>query len=371
MKEHNVLYIVLLCCAALWAVGCSRTPDEGTVLPAPAMANLDISVAFFGRVVDYTPTPAPDGENGDEYMKCLRIIIVHPDGTVEHNRLIDFEDVLYVEKVGDVKFQVVAGEEKKIYLFANEGLTTIKNIELGNTEKTLETYNFNSIEKGKPFPANTLKDYKFTLGGVTEELTGPLPMSECHSVWIPKQENYACDLFITRAAVKFSFVFDNRSGKEMMLTGLEINKLLRTEYYLPRNTVYRGPDSDGMQEITSFNVPSFEDTNNGYYSFSRKFGENGVTLSRDKQTALPPIYLLEGKYIDAAGGTGGNGPLNYSMRIQVNGVWLEQAYFPNLSQLPRNTHVKITVTIGVSDIQWTVEVVPYTEVVLDPVFGLD
>lgn len=118
-------------------------------------------------------------------------------------------------------------------------------------------------------------------------------------------------------------------------------------------------------------MPSFEDTNNGYYSFSRKFGENGVTLSRDKQTALPPIYLLEGKYTDAAGGTGGNGPLNYSMRIQVNGVWLEQAYFPNLSQLPRNTHVKITVTIGVSDIQWTVEVVPYTEVVLDPVFGLD
>ncbi len=373
MKKHYA-YIILLCCAALFAAGCSWTCDEEPVLPMPVTANLDISVAFSGRAADgYSITPAPEGDYDDEYMKCLRIIIVRPDGTVEHNRLLSFENN-FVKKVGDVDFRVVANEKKKIYLFANEGFTKVKNKEPDNGTSELKTYDFSTIEAGKPFPAKELAEYKFTLGGATEELAGPLPMSECHSVWVPEQEDYACNLFITRAAVKFSFVFDNQSGEKRTLAGLEINKLLRTEYYLPRNAVYGEPDADGVRDIISFEVPSWEDSNNGYYTFKRYFGEN-IDLPTDKEIALPPIYLLEGKYADDAGTDGENGRRNYSTRIQLAelpDMWLEWQYFPNLTRLPRNTHVKVTAVIGKeSTIAWTVEILPYTEAVLKPVFGLD
>lgn len=373
--------IALLCCTVLFAVGCSRIGDDEPLSANPAMANLDISVAFSTGVQGSRAlTPAPDGDYDDEYMKCLRIIIVRPDGTVEHNRFIDFDN-LYVEKTGDVGFQVVADEWKQIYLFANEQLTRIKNIQPNGIVSGLETYNLSRIEVGKPFPDEELAEYRLQLTGPTEELTGPLPMSECHRVWVPKEENYACDLFITRAAVKFSFVFDNRSGRERRLTELEIHKLLGKEYYLPRNTVYADPQPDGVREITSFDVPSFEDSNNGYYTFSRYFNQD-LLLPADEKTALPPVYLLEGKYTDSAGETGQNGPRNYSVRILLKDFgahqglgdkdeWQQWEYFSDLSRLPRNTHVVVYATIGKSDIEWTVEIIPYTQVPLDPVFGLD
>ena len=149
MKKHYA-YIILLCCAALFAAGCSWTCDEEPVLPMPVTANLDISVAFSGRAADgYSITPAPEGDYDDEYMKCLRIIIVRPDGTVEHNRLLNFENN-FVKKVGDVDFRVVANEKKKIYLFANEGFTKVKNKEPDNGTSELKTYDFSTIEAGKP-----------------------------------------------------------------------------------------------------------------------------------------------------------------------------------------------------------------------------
>ena len=49
---------------------------------------------------------------------------------------------------------------------------------------------------------------------------------------------------------------------------------------------------------------------------------------------------------------------------------LFRSYLPNLPHLPRNTHVVVNVTINEQDIDCVVDVRPYTEIELEPDFGL-
>ena len=154
--------------------------------------------------------------------------------------------------------------------------------------------------------------------------------------------------------------------------GLAIDKMLRQEYYLPKSAQYEIREGN-VSEITVYDVPSTGD-NNGYYTFKRTYG-NGVTLMAGEEKNLDPIYLLEGKYSDHTAGTGENGvPLNYSMNMslaEVGGEPQKNEYLTNLPQLPRNTHVVVHAIIrGNSEISWTVDVVPYGQAILEPIFGL-
>ena len=58
-----------------------------------------------------------------------------------------------------------------------------------------------------------------------------------------------------------------------------------------------------------------------------------------------PIYLLEGKFTDPAD------KRNYSMSLWIDGAKMS-SYFPPLSQLPRNTHVVVTIALTGAEAQW-------------------
>lgn len=207
-------------------------------------------------------------------------------------------------------------------------------------------------------------------------------MNECHRVWMPGQD-HSCSLFVTRAAVKFSFVFENRSGNDnIAVKRLTIDRMLGREYYMPRNAVYGQPDADGVREILSFDVPAQGPAgqNNGYYVFTKTFGGGGMGLPSSGRQLLATVYLLEGKYGSPAGGGGGTGdPLNYSVGIEIGGIpadesgtpWSGSRHLTGLPRLPRNTHVRVNAVVGKSSVEWEVAVLPYTAVPLDPVFGLD
>lgn len=79
-------------------------------------------------------------------------------------------------------------------------------------------------------------------------------------------------------------------------------------------------------------------------------------------TALEPFYLLEGKYLDSSDAR------NYSMSVTLDGTQYS-AYFPDVASLPRNTHVVVVITIGTYGLNWSVDVFPYGEVILNPGFG--
>lgn len=374
MRRRDAYIILPWFALALMGGGCSGMPEAGCAPEDAATVNLDIAVSLTDvsfpetRVLGAGEKAATD----DEKMQKLRIIIVRPDGTVEHNQLVDLT-ASPAERHPRERFGVVANEYKEIYLFVNEGMTRVKNrIEEDATSRVLDIYDFDDIRAGGMFPAEQFADLEIGLGGAAEELTGPLPMSERHRVWIPGEDR-TCELFVTRAAVKFSFRIRNESGHPLTLTALTIDKLLRRAYYLPKNTVYGAPNEDGVREITSFDVPSTTE-NYDYYTFEKTF--DAVSIAADGERLLEAVYLLEGKYFDWDAFTPeGASARNYSMRVsfeEFGGEPLESEYFTNLSQLPRNTHVVVDVTVrGKSEIKWTVDVVPYGAVVLDPIFGLD
>lgn len=375
-KSIHIHTIVLWLSTFLFA-GCGESTDDYAFVDRPVWVNLAISVSMTdvslpvvktaadasstvaGNVAD-SPMPGtraaedalPAGNN--EKINTLRIVIVRPDGIVEYNRFISLSSA--VDSYGDEKFEVLGNEKKRIYLFVNEG-TEIKTAE-GTMRKVVD-YDLAAIKEGERFPAADISGLRIRLEDNTEQLAGPLPMSECHDITVGGTDSRH-ELFVTRAAVKFSFNITNNSGRNIVLKGLTIARMAKEEYYLPKNTIYNDVVIDGVdcKEITSYDVPS----DAGYYEYGSDKGLS-ETLSAGSKVSLSPIYLLEGKY------TAVDDERNYSMKIFFDGMELGD-WFPKLSRLPRNTHVVVNITIGKTAVDWDVDVLPYIPVDLDPEFGL-
>ncbi len=202
------------------------------------------------------------------------------------------------------------------------------------------------------------------MGDVSAQSAGGLPMSKCESIEV-YDKDMSHDIYLHRAAVKFTFNIKNESSLDRVLTGLSIDKMAYREYYLPRVDEYKYVGGKPT-EIVDFATPSPEGTNNGYYTFEKSF-EKGIALPKGKTVVAPLVYLLEGKYepTDVAA------QKNYSMTISLNGAKTQAKVFDNLDRLPRNTHVVVNIIIKDRKIDWSVDLRPYGEVKLDPDFGLD
>ena len=348
------LLFLLSGCNSIWS-GLDGTMSELTLsitvsdTPASPVSRGAGTRAISLNPDDFT-APVHDGEK----MRSLRIIIVRPDGTVEHNRYLDFTGSAkgaYIT-VDNVRFEVYGPEKKQIYLFANEFVKS------SDKSRKIVDYDLGSITPGSIFPEEDLSELKITLTSDEEQLPSEaLPMSECHSISMPAMD-YSAELYVTRAATKFTFLLDNTSSKEHSLSEISISKGSNIEYYLPRIS-YSGNPSDGSFSVDDYTVPNTGDNNN-YYIF--RYDCPGTVVASGATTRLEAIYLLEGKYTDA------KDTRNYSMTATIDGVLYED-YFPDLSQLPRNTHVVVCLSIRDYEVVWDVKVYPYGEVWLNPGFG--
>lgn len=355
---------VLLC-------GCSIYSKEGDIPVAENTSKVKLGVsvaltdgaAFLGMQSRGPLAEAvPDGEK----MQTLRIIIVRPDGTVEHNRYYDFHQVP-TTYFATAQFEVVGGETKDVYLFANENTKF-------NSGRKVADYDFAAIKVGEQFPTNDItgKDIETdetSLIEVNDALTQmalPLFMSECHSVDVPEKQDKNVELIIVRAAVKFTFRIINKSNEPLALNQLTISKLARYEYLLPNDVVYvTEPSEDGttITYIESYKVPM--PGNNEHYNFKAAFADK--TVPGNGEVVLDPIYLLESNYNDDPSTTG----RNYKISLTVGDETYENGYFNNLTALPRNTHVVVDVTLNdeLTGLECVVRVYPYGEYWLDPEFG--
>ena len=216
-----------------------------------------------------------------------------------------------------------------------------------------------NIKVGEVFPTEEVTNLVVRVDVPSGQLVGALPMSECYQVYVPKTDS-ECKLFVTRAAVKFTFRITNRSSVEKKLTGLAIKNMADKEYYLPRNAKYESENIEGKEYLTikSFDVPSFVEE----YDYN---DDLEITLPAMKEGDTPtpielsPIYLLEGKREG-----------KYSVGITVNGVYLEGELDNLPDKLPRNTHVVVYIMITDKELEFEVNVEPYREVELKPGFGL-
>lgn len=362
MKMKGNIFIVLAAAfLGLLLSGCNIWSDDNL------LSDLTISVTVSNTPgapiarASIDPSDYVGAMHAGEKMQTLRIVIVRPDGTVEHNRFLDFHSAggaSYTD-VANISFRVRGPEKKKVYLFVNEKATRV-NQTTGLTERIVNV-DFDAIAQDSIFPEQELADLQVTLNSDYDELpSAALPMCECHEVNMPSSD-YHADLYVTRATVKFSFMIQNDTGLDHKLEALTINKGSNIEYYLPR-IQYTGDPYQGGFNVSDYTVPNTG--SNNYYVFQKTF-DRKITTSGDKGdgvTVLDPIYLLEGKYDEA------DNDLNYSMSMTFDGKKYSD-YFPDVSTLPRNTHVVVLVTIGQYGLDWTVDVRPYQEIILNPGFG--
>lgn len=321
--------------------------------------------------------PGEDYFEGPQYdcerMRTLRVIIVRPNGTVEHNEFL--YRTIPAEGLGqynDIRLRVVGGETKKVYLFANESNMYID----GATDAP---YDFNAITIGSKFPEAEISEATLscTPGTPLIDNTGTtqrfVPMTESFDIDVkapqPDGEDLlqSASLFITRAAVKFGFNFIPTAipANRYVIEEIVISGLADREYLLPRATEYapaKYPVYFADRYITQYTVPA--DASVAPYTFRPDITIDSAITVGEPIPYAPSLYFPETKLPADRSYT-------LKMLLSTGEEYSASITLPNLPSLPRNTYVKINISLGLSDINMQVDVLPYTAVPLNPEFGFD
>lgn len=362
----RLLHFILLCFISVMLTGCIMDDLEQEA----AMVDVSISVSL----TDAASTRAyEDAQNGNEMMHTLRIVIVRNerDGLVEHNRFIDLTRPL--TRYGLEKFEVLANELKYIYFFVNEESTNFH----GN-----DNLNFkNDITEGQPFPYDKLKNAKVVLGinensGIktVQQMPTPLPMNSLYSLQVGNL-SLTKTFWVTRAATKFTYILKNNNSNDYKLTGLEISEQAVAEHYMQHLNgdipVWSTENDDILngEEFNEDNTP-LEGTNTNYYSYYQDFS-SAVNVPAGGQVQLTPIYLAETKKFNDDKYQEGDKFYKTTLYFHPFTSFTGKLDDDLPHQLPRNTHVVITVNINQGDLTWEVDVFPYIGVDLNPDFGLE
>lgn len=308
-----------------------------------------------------------------EKINSLRVIIAEnkegdAQNKIKYNVSYDF---LSSFAVSGLRYKIDFECPYKIYLIANEQSLS------DDVQKKLKDLDPDAI-----YDANTLENIDLTASNYvqidnTSSDPKPIAMSEIFEIDpYPHPDNnienqtvtFEKNLFVTRTTTKFSFQIkkgDDVADAALKVKSIKITGLGDKEFLFPKNTVYSPvkdtPSSEpfGGREITSFDLP--EKCGVGDYVFT--LPENMSSIDGSGIEYAPPIYFTESKG-NAEGG-------KFTCSISMDGeYYLGPLTLPNLGVLPRNTHVKVIITINNKSLKAEVSLVPYIGCILDPSFGL-
>ena len=381
MKEilRHIVWMTILVSWALLSASCrggevSYTdevqPDDDTAILVLRTGLLDQTRAS-DRVNDAVDNPV-------EYMYTLRIVILHENGTVEHNMYIDFGEIPQTECYRI--FKVTRNETKKIYLIANEENAST---DLHEQLETLTTGNttFASIVDNFVF----IPDYK-----------NPIPMSSVYDVPVKAENLVEREFYLVRAATKFAFRFTNKRKSKVSIDAIHISDIAGATYLIPHKreplfmsfddeSLYwinwlkkvadesqQSPDdvelADRRGWIQAYDIPS--ETSHQEVTVNGPLEVPSMTGDQPGKAVFPVFYLPESKKLKAGSATYGEQEYTLKLDMSENGKELSfTKTFPNLRALFRNTHVLVDITFTEKD-EVKVQVVPYAEVILEPEFGL-
>lgn len=381
MKEilRHIVWMTILVSWALLSASCrggevSYTdeiqPDDDTAILVLRTGLLDQTRAS-DRVNDAVNNPV-------EYMYTLRIVILHENGTVEHNMYIDFGEIPQTECYRI--FKVTRNETKKIYLIANEENAST---DLHEQLETLTTGNttFASIVDNFVF----IPDYK-----------NPIPMSSVYDVPVKAENLVEREFYLVRAATKFAFRFTNKRKSKVSIDAIHISDIAGATYLIPHKreplfmsfddeSLYwinwlkkvadesqQSPDdvelADKRGWIQAYDIPS--ETSHQEVTVNGPLEVPSMTGDQPGKAVFPVFYLPESKKLKAGSATYGEQEYTLKLDMYENGKELSfTKTFPNLKALFRNTHVLVDITFTEKD-EVKVQVVPYAEVILEPEFGL-
>ena len=381
MKEilRHIVWMTILVSWALLSASCrggevSYTdevqPDDDTAILVLRTGLLD-QTRVSDRVNDAVDNPV-------EYMYTLRIVILHENGTVEHNMYIDFGEIPQTECYRI--FKVTRNETKKIYLIANEENAST---DLHEQLETLTTGNttFASIVDNFVF----IPDYK-----------NPIPMSSVYDVPVKAENLVEREFYLVRAATKFAFRFTNKRKSKVSIDAIHISDIAGATYLIPhkREPLFMSFDDESLYWINwlkkvadesqqsrddveladkrgwiqAYDIPS--ETSHQEVTVNGPLEVPSMTGDQPGKAVFPVFYLPESKKLKAGSATYGEQEYTLKLDMSENGKELSfTKTFPNLKALFRNTHVLVDITFTEKD-EVKVQVVPYAEVILEPEFGL-
>ena len=429
LKHRHIIGILCpFLCGLLGFVACSNETPE---FPREEEDGNHIFLTFQATLVGIS-TRAGEEPVADDRVKTLRIVIVSQgkeEGTenaaadaawvVEHNKTVSWGSQL----LNKYTFEVAPNSRKRIYLIANESNDNGKSL-VGANGTPLDFSDERFIPDATTDRA-PVDDYVFDVSTLDYSYTpSALPMTALYEIDVPPLNmfpdgklTYPDPLYLVRAATKFSFKFTNQSKKrDITVTGIDINGVITDQIYLmphvnkndkdkywvveetetDGNVTYKsldlekdwidwmGYEANATQSgtdnkwLTDYEVPTSATTATAKVTTSLKIPAATDAQPSPSAEASNAIYLPESKTVKDS-----NDPLQlqeYSITVHTKeqaagGTEEEEKTYPSktlphLASLFRNTHVVVGFIFTNHSIECEVDVIPYSEVILDPIFGL-
>lgn len=387
--KTSIIHSIVVCLAAFalpFMVACSSREES---LPEEiSEAILHLNVEPIGRTRAGTTAELPDKEK----MRSVRIIVLHNDGKVEHNRHFSLENAL-AEKT--ILLKVTPNEKKKIFFFANEkSVSSVEGVTVEGENKTLTAF-FNSYTEGMSGFEDEVNELYFAPDYSVEE---PIPMSSMYEIDFKEgREDYK--FYLVRVATKFTVNFFNWRGEEVTVENFSIESHADKNFLMAHVNSYpdtQNPetnqkyptwidwlkavsdasnvDSDAATNrfgwLTDYELPE-QSTATIYTHGKVTVGKPTVDIDNPDNSkpgvasVVPVFYLPESKNLKA-----GATEQKYTLRINIAGR--AEPFVCKLDKLKalfRNTHLVVNITMYNSN-EIVVDVIPYSEVNLEPEFGL-
>lgn len=385
--KPNIIHSIVVCLAAFalpFMVACSS--QEESLPEEISEAILHLNVEPIGQTRAGTAT-LPDNEK----MHSVRVIVLHNDGTVEHNKFYALDDA---QEQRSILLKVTPNEKKKIYLFANEeSVSTVEGV--ADVNSTLSAFFHTYVEGMSGF-----EDAVNGLYFAPDYSAGkPIPMSSMYEIDFPEKGNFDGTFYVVRVATKFTVNFKNWRGEEVTVENFTIASHADRNFLMAHVNSYpdtqnhetnqkyptwidwlkavsdaSNVDSDAATEefgwLTDYELPE-QSTATIYTHGKVTVGKPTVDIDNPDNSepgvanVVPVFYLPESKNLKA-----GATEQEYILTIKIAGR--AEPFVCKLDKLKalfRNTHLVVNITMYNSN-EIVVDVIPYSEVILEPEFGL-
>lgn len=390
--KPSIIHSIVVCLAAFtlpYIVACgsqekSFPPDVTETAEATLLLNITTLEGSRAETAEL-----PDNEK----MHSVRIIILHSDGTVEHNKFYALDGPMAQHSI---LLKVSSRESKKVFLFANE--ESVASIEGNESAGGSLTSFFDSYDEGTSGFESAVNDLYFAPDYTDGKY---IPMSSFYVVEMPGQGTIEKTFHVVRVATKFTVNFLNWRGEEVCVENFSIASHADKNYLMAHvddtsqnrdllngktwiewlkdvsdasseNDSYETTEAAGW--LKDYRLPELANMKVTYTHGAVTIGKpkvdiNNPSLSKPGEAQIIPFfYLPESKNLKA-GAT--DGEQEYQLTIKVDGR--DEPFvsaLPHLKALFRDTHVVVTITLY-KTMEIEVDVIPYSEVILDPPFGVE